>query len=188
MDFSFEPTNIIKTIKRTMTVTVAGFALAIAAVAAPVPPDLNNMTIPNPLEQVIASATPSLKMPEWDIDKMSLQGRRTRMLEESLRKNGYSEMDNVALRIWDELVPNTASIPFDKIFAQYDSDSESFFFVFDFKSGQRLEATIYVDENDDDVYFSVVSKSELFFQNVLPEEEFFDRAKSTWGRFKENNV
>lgn len=193
MNFSFEPNNIIKTVKRTVQITIAGFVLAIATVAAPATPKLTNLSIPDPLEQVIANASPSARTPNLQIGDIKISRtvtpvmRRSEMLEYSLSKHGQSRLTEDALILWKELLPKNARIPFSKVFVQFDDLSESFFFAYDFKSGQRLEATTYIDDEDDDVYFSVFSENRLFFQNVLARDAFFRKASEIWRQFEENN-
>lgn len=194
MEYSFIPDNVIKTVKRTAKVTIAGFAIAIAVVATPIAPNLNNLTIPDPLEQVIAYAVPSDRMPEFNIvaskivrDENSMS-KRSEMLTNSLNSRGLSNMTDEASLLWKDLLPMAASIPFNKVFVQFDQVSESFFFVYDFNSGQRLEATTYVDNEDDGVYFSVFSKDKLFFQNILPRDVFFKKAASTWKQLSQSHA
>lgn len=188
MDFVFESRNIIKTAKRTFKVCIAGLTIGIAAIAAPIKPDLSNMTIPIPLEKTIAHAFISNRLPKLGISLLEAYGERTSLLESSLKQHGMRKMDDKAAALWKKMLPDMVDIPFSKVFAQYDNVSESFFFTYNFKSGQRLEATTYVDSEDNNVYFSVVSEGKVFFQNVLPRKIFFEKAKSTWKQFEENNV
>lgn len=188
MDFVFESTNIIRTVKRSFTVCIAGLTIGIAAIAAPIKPDLSNMTIPIPLEKTIARAVISDRLPKLGISQLEAYGERISLLESSLRQHGMKKMDDKASALWKNMLPDMVDIPFSKVFAQYDNISESFFFIYYFKSGQRLEATTYVDSEDYNVYFSIVSGDKVFFQNILPRKFFFEKAKSTWEQFEENNV
>ncbi len=188
MGYSFVPNNVINTVKRTAKVTIAGIAIAIAAIAAPIEPDLSKVTISDPLEKIIAKYVPTSKTPSLQLTEMHALGIRTGKLEISIAKHGKPEMDDKALAMWKDLLPDSAKIPFENVFAQYDAESESFFLAFDFKNGHNLEATTYVDEEDEYVYFSVISAGKVFFQNSLPRDVFFKQAKSTWQQFTENDA
>ena len=188
MDFVFESRNIIKTAKRTFKVCIAGLTIGIAAIATPIKPDLSNMTIPIPLEKSIAHATLSERLPKLNISQLEAYGERTSLLEKSLRQHGMRKMDEKASVLWKIMLQYMVEIPFSKVFVQYDNVSESFFFTYNFKSGQRLEATTYVDSEDNNVYFSIVSEGKVFFQNILPRKDFFEKAKSTWEQFEENHA
>ncbi|MCH5218104.1 MAG: hypothetical protein J1F07_06090 [Muribaculaceae bacterium] len=189
MDFVFESRNIIKRVKRTLTnVCIAGISIGIAVIAAQNTPDISSMSIPIPLEKTIACAPISNRLPQKGISLFEGYGERTYLLESSLKQHGMKNMDEKALSLWKEILPDMIEIPFSKVFAQYDKVSESFFFTYNFKSGQRLEATTYVDSEDNNVYFSIVSEDKVFFQNILPRKVFFEKAKSTWEQFEENNV
>ena len=187
MNFSFEPTNIIRSVNRTVKkVVLAGVVVLMAASATPVTASLNGFSLSDPLEKKIALCVSPQSISASDIIQLSGLERRIDNLQNSLKVVGTESLPLDAKALWDKMVIPAANIPFESVFSQFDSDSESFFFAFSFKSGQRLEATIYVDEEDDDVYFSVTEKGKVIFQNTLQRENFFRNANSTWRRFSEN--
>lgn len=180
MDFTIEPLNIIKTVKRKATVVIAGIAISIAANAAPISPVLSDLAIDEPLVTVIARSVTTPRVPMLDLEKIGEIGNRIASLEASIASHGKDMMDDKANALWNNLLSASAAIPFDKVFAQYDPYSSSIFFSYNFASGHRIDATVYSDEEDQDVYFSIASKGEVFFQNALPRDIFFKNVISTW--------
>lgn len=102
-------------------------------------------------------------------------------MNESLSVHGFKYMTEESNELWKDILPKATAIPFRKVFVQYGRVSESFFFTFDFAEDRSVEATLYVDEEDDNVYFSALSKGETFLQSRLPKDEFFARTASIWG-------
>lgn len=180
--FTFKSEKI-RTVARKTIATIAGISVLIAVNAsATAIPNLSDMSMPDPLETVIANTQPG-STTSIDVSEWAALGRRMERLENSIAAHGRDYMNEDARQLWSKMISKAAGIPFEKVFVQFDDYSESFFFSFDFIEGYRMEATTYVDDDDSNVYFSVVEKGNVFFQNVLPREDFFLRSKSTYGKF-----
>lgn len=180
MEFSFQPVNIIKTVKRTVRVVIAGFVFTIAVNASATPVLECGMNFSEPLEQVIANATFTPKIPKINYDFLKAREERLSLLDLSMTAHGLKDMSEAAYDNWKNLQFKVAEIPFEKVFAQYDDSVDSFFLVLSFSSGHTIEATYYQD--DDNVYFSVFSKGEIFLQNAMPKDIFFDRVNAIWSK------
>lgn len=98
----------------------------------------------------------------------------------SLGKHGGDKMNAEATRLWQKILSQSADIPFSEVFVQYDDYGESFYMSYRFKSNRWLEATMYVDEKVSNVYFSVYSGNERFYQSYLPQGEFFTKSVELW--------
>ncbi|MCM1143038.1 MAG: hypothetical protein NC453_31110 [Muribaculum sp.] len=176
MEFKYSFVDNLRVVKRTLTTVIAGITLTIAANASPVNLDSQTMSCPDPLEQVIEEAANIKVSPAIDYAKLL----RMVNLELSLSRNGGTEMDSDASMIWHRLVTEASDLPFNNVFAQFGSESESFFLSLSFASGHRIDATTYIDEEDDYVYFSVFHDDKIILQNSMPEELFYAKAKKIW--------
>ena len=179
MDFAYVSNTNNQTIKRTLTVTIAGIAVAIAACSAPSTLAMSDATIFDPLANAIETSTVTHSLDNLGVPKIDETIRRAKLLDDSLRLHGYDIMDANSMTLWKILLSHSANVPFSNVYAQYGESSESFFIVFYFDSEHRIDATIYADEDDRNVYFSIASKGEVFFQNALPINEFFECTKKT---------
>lgn len=81
---------------------------------------------------------------------------------------------------WEKLMSAAAGMPFTDVFAQYGHESESFFLSYGFDGEYRVDTTTYVD--DDYVYFSIFRNGEIFLQNSLPENLFYEKVNKIWSK------
>lgn len=179
MDFEYVSNTNTLTVKRTLTVSLAGIVVAIAANSAPSCYEISNAAICDPLANTIVNSSSSLSIDNLGVPQIDETISRAAQLDYSLRLHGYDKMNANSMDLWKILLTHSANVPFSKVYAQYGETSDSFFLVFYFKSGHRIDATIYADEDDNYVYFSIASMGEVFFQNALPIDEFFERTKKT---------
>lgn len=98
----------------------------------------------------------------------------------SLGKHGGEKMNPEAKVLWQKILSYSVDVPFSDIFVQYDDYGESFYMAYKFKNDRRMEATMYVDDEDPNVYFSVYSGNERFYQSYLPQSEFFSKSVKLW--------
>lgn len=171
----------LKPIVKKIPLHIASIVVCAANVANATPVDTSRFEVDIPISSEVMTAPLSDKMPdfnEWCL--IGESANRTAMLNSSLKNHGYGEMDSTAASMWREISRLASEIPFSSVAAQYDRDSGSFFLMFGFASDRRIEATVYVDEEDDDVYFSVSTKGEVFLQNSIPMVDFFSKVASLW--------
>lgn len=179
-DYLSEVVRCVKTQVAKHVVPIAGLMVGFSVAASAEELPVKDMSVEEPFEGVaeVVVSNPSVNL-ENDIRCLYSEGRE-QLLTESLSAHGSQYMTEESTVLWTELLPMASAIPFRKVFAQYGRSSESFFFSFDFAEDRSVEAAIYVDEEDDGVYFSVLSRGETFYQSCLPKNEFFARTADIW--------
>lgn len=165
-------------LKNKIVVTIAGIAIALSASATTtkLPSEFRiQEPLPNRIEHTssqILNVSKSQQLLDYT--------QRIDSLENSIERHGKANMDQMAIELWDQMLWGAASLPFKKAFAQYDRTTNSIFYAFDFKNDLKLDATMYVNSEDQYVYFTIASSEEVYYQNALPKEIFFEKARNSF--------